>query len=96
MNAEARREWVASFNSEALLADGFEAALIGVAERCGQPVLAVYDAAKCIGILVEQGMPEDEAEEFFNFNTTGRMVRCTHAAFLVARTMKECKLGHPL
>ena len=28
---------------ELLLADGFDAALIGTGERCGQPTLAVYD-----------------------------------------------------
>ena len=72
--ADALREWVAEYNEEALLADGFDDALLGIAERCGQPALAVYDAGRCIGILVEQGMTEEEAEEFFSFNVSGAWV----------------------
>jgi hypothetical protein len=66
------REWVAQHNEEALLADGFDAAVIGVAERCSKPALVVYDAEKCIDILVERdGMTPEEAREFFEFNTLG-------------------------
>jgi hypothetical protein len=69
------REWIAAHNEEALLADGFEAAIIGVAERCSQPDLVVYDAEKCIDILMERdGMSYDEAAEFFHFNTLGAWV----------------------
>ncbi|HET6886625.1 MAG TPA: hypothetical protein VFH87_01755 [Candidatus Udaeobacter sp.] len=64
------REWVAEYNEDALLADGFEEAIIGIAERCSQPPLVVYDAEKCIEIL-ERDMTRDEAEEFFSFNTLG-------------------------
>jgi hypothetical protein len=72
MNAEEQREWIANCNEDALMADGFEAAILGIAERCSQPALVVYDAQKCIEILVERdGMSEEEAEEFFSFNTLG-------------------------
>lgn len=65
-------DWVAEHNGEALLADGFDAALIGVADRCGQPSLVVYDAQKCIEILIERdGMTPEDAREFFEFNTLG-------------------------
>jgi hypothetical protein len=65
-------EWVAEFNEEALLADGYEDAFIGVAVRCGKPPLAVYDAEKCIKILMERdGMDYIDAQEFFEFNTLG-------------------------
>jgi hypothetical protein len=60
---------------EILLADGFEAALIGVVERCGMYPTALYDKDKCIGILVARdGMTQDEAEEFFEFNVLGAWV----------------------
>ena len=63
---------VAEYNEEALLADGLEEAFIGVAERCGQPTLAVYDAEKCVTVLMNRdGMERDEAEEFLEFNTFG-------------------------
>jgi hypothetical protein len=71
-NVEAMREWIATHNENALLADGFEEAILGVAERCGKDPLVVYDADKCIGILMQRdGMEYDEAEEFFQFNTLG-------------------------
>jgi hypothetical protein len=68
-------EWVSEFDEEMLLADGFEDAVLGVAERCGQPTLVVYDAARCIEILMTRdGMDYDEAEECFQFNTLGAWV----------------------
>ena len=58
-----------------LLADGFEAAFIGIGERCGQPDVAVYDRDKCLEILQsDQGMRYEEAEEFFEFNVLGAWV----------------------
>lgn len=69
------REWISGFNEEALLADGFEDAIIGVGERCGQPALVIYDAEKCIEILQERdGMSYDDAYEFFTFNTLGAWI----------------------
>jgi hypothetical protein len=69
------REWIDSFNEEALLADGLEEAIIGVAERCSKPALVVYDARRCIALLMERhGLDEDEALEFFHFNTLGAWV----------------------
>jgi hypothetical protein len=66
------RAWIAGFNPDALLADGFEDALIGVAERCSQPALAVYDTARCLQILQQRdGMTAEEAAEYFSFNTLG-------------------------
>ncbi|HSR90203.1 MAG TPA: hypothetical protein VLK88_02775 [Gemmatimonadales bacterium] len=69
------RAWIADHNPDALLADGFEAAIVGVAERCSQPTLVVYDAQKCIEILVARdGMSYEEASECFGFNTLGAWV----------------------
>ena len=60
---------------ELLLADGFEAALIGTGERCGQPTIAVYDREKCIEVLEKSdGMTQEEANEFFEFNVVGAWV----------------------
>ena len=61
-----------------LLADGFEAAFIGVAMRFGwyEPV-AVYDYNKCIEILMGDAgvvMSYEEALEHFNFNIIGAWV----------------------
>jgi hypothetical protein len=83
--SEELREWIASYNEEALVADGFEDAIIGVAERCSQPALVVYDAARCIEILVAQGMTHDEAVEYFYFNTLGAWVGENTPLFLWRR-----------
>jgi hypothetical protein len=64
------QEWVADFNEEALFANGCEEAIVGVAERCGQPALVVYDVDKVLEILARD-MTKSEAVEFFNFNVIG-------------------------
>jgi len=65
-------EQVAEYNEEALLADGFEKALIGVAERINLGPVAAYDVEKILGILMERdGMEYSEALEFFEFNIKG-------------------------
>ena len=65
-------EWIESFNEEAVTADGFDDAFIGIAERFGQPPVVAYDREKCIQILMERdGMDYEGAEEYFNYNVVG-------------------------
>jgi len=65
-------EMLGEENPEALLFDGFEDAFVGIARRCAQPALAVYDREKCLEILCKRdGMTYEEAEECFGFNTEG-------------------------
>jgi hypothetical protein len=54
--------------------EAFDVAIIGLAERCGQPTLVAYDRQRCIEVLMADGMDHDEAEEFFEFNTAGAWV----------------------
>jgi hypothetical protein len=61
-------------NPDALKADGFDEAVVGIGERCGQPALFVYDRNKCLKILVRDGMTEEEAVEYFDFNVSGAWV----------------------
>jgi hypothetical protein len=57
---------------EAILADGFEDAFIGFAERCGSGAVAVYDFANAVKVLMgRDGMGEEEAEEYLHFNVLG-------------------------
>lgn len=62
---------VAELNEEALFADGFDEAIIGVAERFGMPPVAAYDYEKVIAALMKDGMDRDGAEEYFDFNIGG-------------------------
>ena len=53
-----------------LFADGFDEAIIGVAERIGMEPVVAYDTNKIIEILSRE-MTEDEAVEYFEFNILG-------------------------
>tara|TARA_R100001509_G_C4857683_1_gene212297 strand:- start:983 stop:1240 length:258 start_codon:yes stop_codon:yes gene_type:complete len=55
---------------EILLADGFDDAFIGIGQQFSK-FMAVYDKSKCIEILTDQGMSDDEAMEYFDYNVTG-------------------------
>ena len=61
-------------NENAVFAIGLEDALVGYAQRCGQPTVAVYDSDKVIEIFVKDGMEQDEAMEYFEFNVLGSWV----------------------
>jgi len=51
-----------------LKADGLDAAVIGVCETTKR---LIYSVTKCIAKFVEDGMTEEEALEFFDFNVSG-------------------------
>ena len=81
---EEHNEELQEFNG-ALLADGFEDALIGYGQRFSYPV-AIYDYDKCLKILIERdGMEYDEALEFFDFNVVGAYVGESTPVYLILR-----------
>lgn len=66
---------MAELNPDALLADGFEDALVGWTVNHHHAHVAVYDVARCLHILVDRdAMTEEEADEFLSFNTLGAYV----------------------
>lgn len=58
-------------DEEFLKADGFDDAIIGVEEKT---MRLIYSVSKCIDILVSEGMSEDDAFEYFDFNVAGAYV----------------------
>ena len=65
-------EWLLGHNEDALTADGFEDAFLGICEQFGRPPVAAYDLNACIKLLVERdGMSHEGAVEFFDFNVVG-------------------------
>ena len=67
-----------------LLADGLEGAFVGVAYGKLRKPVACYDRQKCIAILMTRdGMTEDEAEEFFQFNVEDAWVGDRTPMFVV-------------
>tara|TARA_Y100000296_G_scaffold86323_1_gene125692 strand:- start:3689 stop:4009 length:321 start_codon:yes stop_codon:yes gene_type:complete len=99
------REWIAEYNEEALLADGFEEAIVGVCERIGHNTVVAYDREKCINILVEDfeesittmDMDDDdpdrdlyeEAEEYFSYNVIGSYVGENTPVFITFYPVEE-------
>ena len=68
---EGHKEHIADINSEALFADGFDAAIIGYDSNC----TVVYDYDKCMKILMERdSMTEHEAHEYMEFNVVSAYV----------------------
>jgi hypothetical protein len=65
-------EEIEEINPEALLCDGFDEAIIGMAERINLGPVVAYDVDKMIDIMVERdGMTYEEAIEYFDFNILG-------------------------
>ena len=64
-------EFALTFSEEPVLYDGLEDAFIGMSFRFGQEPIACYDFDKVIEGLMKDGMSEDEAVEFFDFNIIG-------------------------
>jgi hypothetical protein len=53
--------------------DGYDDAIIGVVERIGLEVVC-YDLDKVIEILMKQGMDEQDAWDWYQFNMVGSWV----------------------
>mgnify|MGYP003115246680 CR=1 FL=1 len=56
---------------EALLMDDFDDCIAGVVRRCGQPTIICYDRDKVLKQLVDSGMTDEEAVEYFEYNQKG-------------------------
>ncbi len=77
------RAALAEVHEELLVADGFDAAILGVGRRCGQPDVVVYSIPAMIRVLVERdGMDEETAREYLEFNTIGAWVGPETPVFL--------------
>ena len=60
---------------EALTADGFDDAIIGVVEGAGRADVVAYDYDVCVAILMrDDDMDKETAEEYLDFNTVGAHV----------------------
>ena len=88
------RECIWEYNEDALVADGFDLALIGFVEGCNRAPVALYDRNKCIDILINRdGMSYEEAVEFFDFNVVGAYVGDNTPLF--ATILKDLKQIYP-
>jgi len=81
---------IATSNPDALLADGFNDALVGYTISANHPVVAVYEAKACVKVLVDRdGMTLEEAEEFLELNTYGAYVGPNGPLFIRATSCRN-------
>jgi len=65
-----------------MIANGYDSAIIGIAERCGQPDVLAYSVTRIVDQLVSEGMTYEEAGEYFSFNISGAYVGETTPVFI--------------
>tara|TARA_R100001443_G_scaffold44637_1_gene57641 strand:- start:900 stop:1160 length:261 start_codon:yes stop_codon:yes gene_type:complete len=72
LSVENNLQFIEDNYPDVLIADGFDDAIIGIAERYGMNPVVLYDKHKCIKIMQDRdGMTEEEAIEFFYYNIVG-------------------------
>ncbi len=77
------KDAIAAIAPEALLADGFDNALVGIARQFTK-IVALYDYSTCVKILMKRdGMTQGDAIEFMEYNVLGAWVGENTPAFVV-------------
>ena len=75
---------IADINPEAMLADGFSEAILGMCLQFGCEPVVAYDYNKCVGILVNRdGMTNSEAIDYIQFNVLGAYVGNNTPVFIM-------------
>lgn len=68
-------EEIAEINPKALLCDGFDDAIIGIAERINLGPVVAYSVEKIINIMMTRDeMSYEDAYEYFDYNIRGAWV----------------------
>ena len=67
-------EYLTDKDPEALIWDGCDAAIIGVAERCSQPPLVVYCWDLLVKVFMDEGQSYEEACEWVAFSLEGAWI----------------------
>ena len=76
-------------DSVALIMDGYDDCIAGVLQRCGMPLIGVYDKEKVIQKLMDDGATFDEAHEFFEYNQLGAWMGEGTPAFITTLSWEE-------
>jgi hypothetical protein len=70
------------YHEDLMLMDDYNDCIVGVAERFGSGSHVVYDLNKVLNKLVESGMTEEEAREYYEFNMLGSYVGDNTPSFI--------------
>ena len=77
-------EKVSEINPEALLADGFNDAILGMCLQFAQEPVVAYDYEKCINVLIKRdGMSREEAIEYMDYNVIGAYMGIYSPVFII-------------
>jgi hypothetical protein len=76
------KDLIETFADDPMIMDGYDDCIIGVIERFGQTNHVVYDYDLVIKKLMSEGMTEEEASEWYNFNMLGSYVGESTPAFI--------------
>jgi hypothetical protein len=68
------KEFLLEFDENLLIMDGFDDCIEGVSIQFGQDYKVCYDISKIVDKLKSQGMNDEEALEYFEFNQLGAYV----------------------
>jgi hypothetical protein len=79
-----REQLAEQYGDDILLMDGYDDCVVGVVEQFGRPPIVCYDRELVIRKLMEDGMTQEEAEEFFEFNQIGAWVGDRTPCFLTS------------
>ena len=75
---------IAEINPEAMMADGFDEAVLGMCIQFGDDPIVAYDYEKCINILMERDtMNRTDAIDFMEFNVIGAYVGLNTPVFIM-------------
>lgn len=75
-------EEIKEFAEGAIILDGLDDAIMGIAEEFGNGYRIVYSKSKIFGILMNRdGMTEEESIEFYEYNILGLYASPQNAIF---------------
>lgn len=77
-----REELADAYNEDLLFMDGYDDCILGVCLRYGQDPIVAYSLDKVLSKLVEDGLTEEEALEFWEFNQVGAYAGETTPCFI--------------
>ena len=75
-------EKISEVNPKALLADGFNDAILGMCMQFGQEPVVAYDYDKCLEIL-QKDMSYEDAVEYMEFNVVGAYMGIYSPVFII-------------
>jgi len=75
-------EKISEVNPKALLADGFNDAILGMCMQFGQEPVVAYDYDKCLEFL-QKDMSYEDAVEYMEFNVVGAYMGIYSPVFII-------------